>query len=99
MGNRENIISFDFQGWPNYKMNIRDIIQKFGATLNKETNKWEIPESEGLDIFPLTMEDDGMGYGVNHKYIISVDNFDKVRCNIFIDKKMSDEEIKKYLEK
>jgi len=83
----QNVINFEVMGgWPIEKMNIREILQKFGAKFNKETNNWEIPESSTLDIFPRRLEDDGMGYGVNMQYIISVDIHEEEKesyCNIF----------------
>jgi len=83
---KENIINVDFQGWPEFKMSIKDIIEKLGAVYNKETNKWEIPNEGWLDCFPTIIEDDGMGYWVNEQYIIDVD-VDKIRntCNIWRD--------------
>ena len=84
---KENIINVDFQGWPEFKMSIKDIIEKLGAVYNKETNKWEIPNEDWLDYcFPISLEDDGMGYGVNGQYIIDVD-IDKNgnTCNIWRD--------------
>lgn len=73
----DTIINFDFQNWPIHKMNLRDIISKF-MTFNKNTNKYEISNDNPiLDIYPVTLEDDGMGYGVNEKYIFE--------CNLFND--------------
>lgn len=84
---KENIINVDSQGWPEFKMSIKDIIEKLGAVYNKETNKWEIPNDDWLDYcFPKVVEDDGMGYGVNEQYIVEVD-IDKIgnTCNIWRD--------------
>ena len=71
---KENIINVDFQGYPEFKMSIKDIIEKLGAVYNKETNKWEIPNEEWLECFPMIIEDDGMGYGVNEQYIVDASN-------------------------
>lgn len=91
---KENIVNFDFQGYPEFKMSIKDIIEKLGAVYNKETNKWEIPNEEWLECFPMIVEDDGMGYGVNEQYIIDVD-VDKIgnTCNIWADKKLDNVEL------
>jgi hypothetical protein len=91
---KENIINVDFQGCPEFKMSIKDIIEKLGAVYNKETNKWEIPNEEWLECFPMTIEDDGMGYGVNEQYIVDVD-IDKVgnTCNIWRDIALENAEI------
>lgn len=92
--NDNNIINYEVMGgWPICKMNIRDILKGFGATFNKETKKWEIPESSKLDIFPKKLNDDGMGYGVNEEYIISVDLQDSNYCNIFTEKELNNIDI------
>ena len=31
MKNKENIIGFDFQGWPIYKITIREMLKQLGA--------------------------------------------------------------------
>lgn len=91
---KENIINFDFQGWSEFKMSMKDIIEKLGGTLNKETNKWEIPNEGWLVQSPVILHDDGMGYGVNDEYIINVD-IDKIgqTCNIWADKKLENVEL------
>lgn len=91
---KENIINVDFQGYPEFKMSIKDIIEKLGAVYNKETNKWEIPNEEWLECFPMIIEDDGMGYGVNEQYIVDVD-IDKIgnTCNIWRDIALENAEI------
>ena len=96
----KEIINIDFQGWPVYKMNIRKILIALGAKFNKTTNKFEIDNDPSLlDVYPLVMEDDGMGFGVNEKYIVEVSPFDSEKegksANIFIDSKLSEEELDK----
>ena len=78
------VVNFDYQGWPEYKHTIKDLIIAFGGVYNEETKKWEIPDAGDLDTCPRLFEDDGMGYGVNEKYIVGVD-FDRVAqtCNIW----------------
>ena len=65
-------ISYDFQGWPMYAMTLWEILEKLG--FKKEGNKvvGEISE-DLLNAYPVLLEDDGMGYGVNQQYIIEVD--------------------------
>ena len=91
---KENIINFDFQGWPEFKMSMKDIIERIGGKLNEETNKWEIPNEGWLTQCPTILHDDGMGYGVNEEYIIDV-NVDKIEqsCNIWADKKLDNVEL------
>ena len=87
-GKKEDIIDFDFQGWPVYKMNIRSILKSFGFEC--EDGKWIIDDADPtLDIYPCVLEDDGMGYGVNEQCITSVDVFEnggKRYCNVFVEK-------------
>lgn len=87
-GREEDIIDFDFQGWPVYKLNIRSILESFGFEC--ECGKWVIDDADPtLDIYPCVLEDDGMGYGANEQCITSVDVFEndgKRYCNVFVDK-------------
>lgn len=91
---KENIINFDFQGWPEFKMSIKDIIERIGGKLNEETNKWEIHNEEWLTQCPTILHDDGMGYGTNPEYIIDV-NIDKIGqiYNVWADKKLDNVEL------
>lgn len=88
---KENIIGFDFQGWPICKKNIRDILKYLGLELIN--GKWQIDDSdERLNIFPKKLNDDGMGYGVNEEWITEVDvhmsneQIPHSFCNIFTEK-------------
>ena len=87
-GREEDIIDYDFQGWPVYKMNIRSILKSLGFEC--EGGKWIIDDADPtLDIYPCVLEDDGMGYGVNEQCITSVDVFEndgQRYCNVFVDK-------------
>lgn len=71
MKNKENIIGFDFQGWPIYKITIREMLKQLGAI---ERDGWIGFENDSkiLDLFPVTFEDDSMAYGVNPQYITLV---------------------------
>lgn len=91
---KENIINFDFQGWPEFKMSIKDIIERVGGKLNEETNKWEIPNKDWMVQCPTILHDDGMGCGTNAEYIvdINVDNISQT-CNIWADKKLDNVEL------
>ena len=94
MEEKENIINFDLQGWPEFKMSIKDIIKRIGGKLNEKTNKWEIPNEGWLTQCPTILHDDGMGYGTNPEYIIDV-NVDKIEqsCNVWADKKLDNVEL------
>ena len=92
--NKENIIGIDFQGWPIYKLTIRDILEQLGfQKMENEGNiYWRIEDNNPiLDISPDVLTDDGMAYGVDLKRIIECeqlfDNNGKIeKINIFIDK-------------
>lgn len=66
-------IGIDFQGWPINALTLREILHKLGF---RENNPGEfITENEDLlDSYPLTLEDDGMGYGIKPMLITEVDN-------------------------
>ena len=91
---KENIINFDFQGWPEFKMSMKDIIERIGGKLNEETNKWEIPNKDWMVQCPTILHDDGMGCGTNPEYIIDI-NIDNISqtCNIWADKKLDNVEL------
>ena len=82
----EDIISYDFQGWPNYKMNLREILKSIGAFEKDGILGFET-DSNILDKYPYMLEDDGMGYGVNKSYVTSAANeTDTSEIQAFIEK-------------
>lgn len=84
----EDIISYDFQGWPNYKMTLREILERLGATENKGVIGFN-EKDPILDIYPKILEDDGMGYGVNERYVIESDcDEEKTFINMFAEPEM-----------
>lgn len=85
MNREEDIISFDFQGWPNYKKNLREVLQSLGAVEENGMIGFKL-DDKALDIYPMTMEDDGMAYGVNEKFITESEaNREEEYINIFIE--------------
>lgn len=75
-------ISRDFQGWPIYALTWREILNKLPFVKNGVIDQ----NDPRLDIYPRTLEDDGMGYGVNEKLITECSFVDDDKyCNIFID--------------
>lgn len=89
----EDVLYTDFQGWPVYKKTLREIIELLGGKIQyDESNN---PVAIGfdindpiLDVYPTTLEDDGMGYGVNEMFISGADyNKDKNILHIWRDKK------------
>lgn len=89
------IINYDFQGWPVVKMSLRDILEQlrksgvFAYDVDSATY-FIRDDSPVLDIYPTVLEDDGMGYGINERFITE---FTRVpvelggeRLNVFIEK-------------
>lgn len=84
------IINEDWQGWPEYAYSLREILKELGLRVNGSQVSGEIPEKV-LDSYVAILEDDGMGYGINKKYVTCVDtshpyldvDLDKSIVNIF----------------
>jgi len=86
----EDIISYDFQGWPNYKMTLREILKSLGANVDNGVIGFK-EKDPILDIYPKILEDDGMGYGVNERYVIdSYCDEEKNFINMFAEPEMKD---------
>lgn len=99
MKKEENILCYDFQGWPVYKMTLREMLEKLGFTKisNRSVDYWQIADNDPiLDTYPQTLEDDGMGYGVNPHFFtdISHPTADEVYMFIesFSEKNLEDKE-------
>ena len=92
MRKTEDIVCYDFQGWPEYKMNLREILLALGG--QQDGNFIKFPSNTPLmDICPRILVDDGMGYGVDENVIVSVDiDSQNEYINIFREHKPSDEE-------
>lgn len=85
-------IGTDFQGWPEMAMTLREIlINKLGLKISENEDGYHFISGhlnkDILDSYPVILEDDGMGYGINPRYITSVDNEvyrdDKIEDNVF----------------
>ena len=92
MRKTEDIVCYDFQGWPEYKMNRREILLALGG--QQDGNFIKFPSNTPLmDIYPRILVDDGMGYGVDENVIVSVDiDPQDEYINIFRERKPTDEE-------
>lgn len=92
MRRTEDIVCYDFQGWPEYKMNLREILLALGG--QQEGDFIKFPSNAPLmDIYPRILVDDGMGYGVDENVIVSVDIDPQNKyINIFRERKPTDEE-------
>ena len=72
MKNKEKIIGTDYTGWPIYKLTLREILKQLGAEVQDGWIGFD-NNSSILDIFPVTLEDDGMGYGCEQMFITCAD--------------------------
>ncbi|MBQ7423876.1 MAG: hypothetical protein IJV19_03925 [Prevotella sp.] len=92
MNRKEDIVYFDFQGWPEYKMSLREILMALGGIVEGNTISFD-QKDPLMDVYPRILVDDGMGYGVDENVIVSV-SFGKDRnyINIFREKKPTDEQ-------
>ena len=92
MNKIEDIVYYDFQGWPEYKMNLREVLMALGGKVEGDTISFNLKDPL-MDIYPRILADDGMGYGVDENVIVSV-CFGQQRdyINIFREKKPTDEQ-------
>lgn len=92
MNRKEDIVCYDFQGWPVYKMNLREILIALGGKTEGDTISFNL-NAPLMDIYPRIFVDDGMGYGVDENVIVSVDfSIEEKFINIFREKKPSAEQ-------
>lgn len=62
----------DFQGWPVYKMTVKEILSKLGFERIEENGVfyWRIKEDEStMNNYPVIYHDDSMGYSPTTEYI------------------------------
>lgn len=71
MKRNEDIINWEVMGgWPEYKMNLREILATFCYMQDGELRvKVDDPI---LDLYPVVLDTDCMGYGINGRHIIEV---------------------------
>lgn len=89
MNNREDLVGYDFQGWPIFKMNLKEVLLELGG--KEEDGKIVFDANDpSMKIYPTLLEDDGMGYGVNEQCIVEAEVFksneeddDTIYVNIF----------------
>ena len=63
----DEIVGYDFQGWPLYPLRVISLLRTMGMS---EDVIDQIPE-DILTSTITTLEDDGMGYGVNEECIVN----------------------------
>ena len=92
MNRKEDIVHYDFQGWPEYKMNLREILIALGGKTEGDTISFDMNDPL-MDVYPRIFVDDGMGYGVDENVIVTVDpDKDERFINIFREKKPTDDQ-------
>lgn len=91
MEKEEDIISYDFQGWPVYKKTLKEVLEELGATTDNGVIGFSI-NSPVLNVYPKVLHDDGMAYGVDPRYITEA-YFDDENgyINIFAEPEREDE--------
>lgn len=63
----DDIVGHDFQGWPLYQLRVISLLHAMGMS---DDIIDQIPK-DILTSTITTLEDDGMGYGVNEEYIVN----------------------------
>lgn len=66
-------IGTDFQGWPIYAMTLKDILEDLGLTVDIDGTVSGQLSKELLKSYAKTLQDDGMAYGIEPRYITEVD--------------------------
>lgn len=59
--------------WPVNAMNFEEILEKLGFENDGEKLSIKI-DNPILKAYPILLEDDGMGYGVNEEFVTEVDS-------------------------
>lgn len=89
----KKIINYDTQGWPVYKMSLKDILDTFMNYNPVDKAYWIKEDDPILQIYPRILEDDGMGYGVNERKICSFSPIEDKHINIFVDSELPEDKI------
>ena len=84
-------IGKDFQGWPICKLTFKELLDELG--LVDENGEVHIKSDNPiLNIFPIRVCHDGMGYGVDDQYFISASYTDEKI--IFFTEKYDEDSVK-----
>ena len=105
MQRREDVIGYDFEGWPIFKMNLKEVLVHLGGRTEGDHIVFDL-NSPMMEEYPRILTDDGMAYGVDESFIIEVDanesineNTDINYINIFRQPLPTKEQRKEYLKK
>ena len=87
----EDVIAYEFMGgWTFYKMNVREILEALGGNVKNNEMVFDI-SNPIIELYTITVIDDGMGYGVNEEFITEV-NYGDDFVTIFREKEDKDRE-------
>jgi len=96
----DRIIGFDFQGWPVRKVTLGEMLESIGfrkADRDGEVYYEMKADSPIFDVYPSILEDDGMGYGVNERYVtesnVGHDVSGNPYVNVFCDKEIPNKDM------
>lgn len=89
MHKKEDLLDYDFQGWPVFRMSLREILLALGA--REENGKYTFDDSNpAMDLYPVVLMDDSMGYGIDESNICEAslenDNITVFRARVPDDK-------------
>ena len=45
---KEDIVYYDFQGWPEYKMNLREVLMALGGKIEGDTISFDLSDPEAF---------------------------------------------------
>lgn len=71
---KKDLIDYDFQGWPVFKKNMKEILLALGGKIENDKIVFDLNDPI-MEVYPESYEDDGMAYGVNKQIIVEVDKF------------------------
>ena len=87
----EDIIAYEVMGdCPVYKMNVREILEALGGKVKNNKIIFDL-SNPIMELYPITVTDDGMGYGVDEEFITEV-NYGDDFVTIFREKEDKDRE-------
>lgn len=66
------MIGYDWQGWPVFRMNLKEILLALGGTIDGNMVTFDVGNPM-MSAYPRILVDDGMGYGVDESAVVSVD--------------------------
>lgn len=75
MNKKEDLVNYDFQGWPVFKMNLKELLIALGGKINKKNITFSL-DNPAMEVYPKIFVDDGMAYGIDESYITEATVFD-----------------------